>query len=99
MHLNLVLLQWTSVRDCCLLLAQATLLLHLSLLQLDKMDASARAQAEMAQKIAEQLMRSSHRNMPAPGAVLALSTDQSALVRAAQQKAAEIAAQVPKQML
>lgn len=58
------------------------------------MDASARAQAEMAQKIAEQLMRTSARSMPPPGAFPTLSTDQNALVRAAQQKAAEIAAQV-----
>lgn len=68
-------------------------------MQLDKMDASARAQAEMAQKIAEQLMRTSHRSMPAPGAIPSLSTDQSALVRAAQQKAAEIAAQACPMLL
>ena len=58
------------------------------------MDASARQKAEMAQKIAEQLLKSSsHRLGAAPQSMPALNTEQSNLVRAAQQKAAEIAMQ------
>lgn len=65
------------------------------LLQLDKMDASARQKAEMAQKIAQELLKSSsHRLASAPLSMPALNTEQSSLVRAAQQKAAEIAVQV-----
>ena len=64
-------------------------------LQLEKMDASARQKAEMAQKIAQELLKSSsHRLGAAPSSMPALSTEQSNLVRAAQQKAAEIAVQV-----
>lgn len=62
--------------------------------QLEKMDASARQKAEMAQKIAQELLKSSsHRLGVAPSSMPALSTEQSNLVRAAQQKAAEIAMQ------
>ena len=65
------------------------------MLQLDKMDASARQKAEMAQKIAQELLKSSsHRLASAPLSMPALNTEQSSLVRAAQQKAAEIAVQV-----
>ena len=60
------------------------------------MDASARQKAEMAQKIAQELLKSSsHRLASAPQSMPALNTEQSNLVRAAQQKAAEIAVQVP----
>ena len=60
------------------------------------MDASARHKAEMAQKIAQELLKSSsHRLASAPQSMPALNTEQSNLVRAAQQKAAEIAVQVP----
>lgn len=60
------------------------------------MDASARQKAEMAQKIAQELLKSSsHRLASAPLSMPALNTEQSSLVRAAQQKAAEIAVQVP----
>ena len=65
----------------------------MSCLQLDKMDASARSKAEMAQKIAEQLLKSSSHRMGAPQTMPLLSSDQSNIVRAAQQKAAEIAVQ------
>lgn len=70
------------------------------LLQLDKMDASARHKAEMAQKIAQELLKSSsHRLASTPQSMPALNTEQSNLVRAAQQKAAEIAVQVPDPFL
>jgi len=63
-------------------------------LQLDKMDASARSKAEMAQKIAQELLKSSsHRMGLTPHSMPALSNEQSNIVRAAQQKAAEIAVQ------
>ena len=47
----------------------------------------------MAQKIAEQLLKSSSHRMGAPQTMPLLSSDQSNIVRAAQQKAAEIAVQ------
>lgn len=81
-------------------LHSSTLISHLHntalcVLQLDKMDASARQKAEMAQKIAQELLKSSsHRLASAPLSMPALNTEQSSLVRAAQQKAAEIAVQV-----
>ena len=60
------------------------------------MDASARQKAEMAQKIAQELLKSSsHRLASTLQSMPALNTEQSNLVRAAQQKAAEIAVQVP----
>lgn len=63
-------------------------------LQLDKMDASARSKAEMAQKIAQELLKSSsHRLGTASQFMPALNSEQSNIVRAAQQKAAEIAVQ------
>lgn len=66
------------------------------MLQLDKMDASARQKAEMAQKIAQELLKASnHRTGAPPYSMPALNSEQSNLVRAAQQKAAEIAVQVP----
>ena len=59
------------------------------------MDASARQKAEMAQKIAQELLKSSsHRLASTLHSMPALNTEQSNLVRAAQQKAAEIAVQV-----
>lgn len=62
--------------------------------QLDKMDASARQKAEMAQKIAQELLKASnHRTGAPPYSMPALNSEQSNLVRAAQQKAAEIAVQ------
>ena len=65
------------------------------LLQLDKMDASARQKAEMAQKIAQELLKSSRHMLGSSlHSMPALNTEQSNLVRAAQQKAAEIAVQV-----
>ncbi len=63
-------------------------------LQLDKMDASARSKAEMAQKIAQELLKSSgHRMGMTSHHMPALNSEQSNIVRAAQQKAAEIAIQ------
>ncbi|KAL3155377.1 hypothetical protein ABBQ38_010937 [Trebouxia sp. C0009 RCD-2024] len=62
--------------------------------QLDKMDASARQKAEMAQKIAQELLKASNHRTGGPlHSMPALNTEQSNLVRAAQQKAAEIAVQ------
>lgn len=62
--------------------------------QLDKMDASARSKAEMAQKIAQELLKSSgHRMGMTSQSMPALNSEQSNIVRAAQQKAAEIAIQ------
>ena len=50
----------------------------------------------MAQKIAQELLKASnHRMGGPPNSMPALNTEQSNLVRAAQQKAAEIAVQVP----
>ena len=62
--------------------------------QLDKMDASARQKAEMAQKIAQELLKSSSHRLGSMQSMPALNSEQSNLVRAAQQKAAEIALQV-----
>ncbi len=74
---------------CC-----ANNLLSHALLQLDKMDASARSKAEMAQKIAQELLKSSgHRMGMTSQHMPALNSEQSNIVRAAQQKAAEIAIQ------
>ncbi len=58
------------------------------------MDASARSKAEMAQKIAQELLKSSgHRMGMTSQHMPALNSEQSNIVRAAQQKAAEIAIQ------
>ena len=58
------------------------------------MDASARSKAEMAQKIAQELLKSSgHRMGMTSQSMPALNSEQSNIVRAAQQKAAEIAIQ------
>lgn len=58
------------------------------------MDASARQKAEMAQKIAQELLKSSSHRLGSMQSMPALNSEQSNLVRAAQQKAAEIALQV-----
>ncbi len=79
---------------CCHMPCCADDLLSHALLQLDKMDASARSKAEMAQKIAQELLKSSgHRMGMTSQHMPALNSEQSNIVRAAQQKAAEIAIQ------